>query len=233
VHHLNNSTELVFLSFRPRNGDAADFRIEFNPSKVGPSGVDEIDKVLRYVFPEGWDTVLDHSSISRVDVTVDLLDVNMDQFLFMAKKGTWRSVWSTNGKLETLLYGKPGSNQWSIYDKTTEQKAKGIVMQTDVVRVERVLRNTKLSLKQLKDLPNPYKDLVISEIMPPCPDWEDFEKWSTFLDRVLVRGVHGALARLNHNKRAKYREYLKSQTCPWWEPGLLWKSWPQVSASLL
>jgi hypothetical protein len=229
---LQETPEMVFLSAFPRTSAIADCRFDLNPSKLGWAGIGSLDHRLLSIFEGGWDFVTDHARVSRIDVAINLVGTNPEQFLPITNGGTWSSHWRRDGRLESLYQGRPGSNQWVIYNKSAEQKAKGFLLAQETVRIERRLRNPKISLKGLKELSNPFKKLVLAEMVPLAPAGEDPDHWAMFGDSIAQRGVENALALVKPNKRAKYKQYLKDQNWASWKPDEIWSKWPVALADL-
>lgn len=204
-------------------------RIEFNPSRLGPAGMMKLHAVLVSLMNDGWETFIKYGRIARLDITVDIQGVRMDEFLFLPPLSTTEKSWHTNGHLETLTFGKKKGHQTLVYNKKKEQLAKGKSWEgKSVVRIERCLRNPSTKkLTQLLSMPNPFAGMHMTQNMPPPPSDEKPASWSMFEDSVHVRGVSNALALLPVERRKKYRDYLKTHGKPWWDPEAIWSNWPE------
>ena len=195
----------------------------------------ELHAVLVMLMHNGWDYVLDHGKITRIDIAVDLPGVRMDEFMFLPQQGLTMAQWAVDGHLETLCFGKPGGNQTVIYNKKKEQLALGKPwLGKSVVRVERRLRSPAAKkLADLKQWSNPFAKMVLTEIMPPPPDNGKDRQWSMFEDSINVRGLTNALALLLEDRRKKYRAHLKQHPQKWWDPEAIWSHWPEAYTALL
>lgn len=229
----SGSVERVVFQTDSRSGDVPDCRFEFNPSKLGVSGFLGLNSMLLEIFPEGWDFVAQRGRVSRVDVAVDISGAQMEHFLFLPQQALSGFAWRRNGRLQTIYLGRPRSNQFRIYDKTAEQKAKGVNLGANVIRIEKVLRNPKTSLCDLAKLPNPFAALKLISALPALPQNEKLEPWLGFTDSVQVRGLVAALALQPVARGTRYRKILKSSEANWWAPESIWKGWYQACELLI
>ena len=229
----DGTNERVLFQFGAKTSTASDCRIEFNPSKMGWDGVQSLYVTLLGAFPDGWMYFVENGRVSRIDIADDVFNVAMDGFLPLADQGLTFRRFSRDGRLQTLYFGSPESNQTRIYSKSDEQKANGHPTAQSVVRVEKTLRNLTLKVCELPKLPNPFVKIALVESCPNPPPWESARRWAMFQDSIIVRGLSGALALQSPSRRTKYRKYLKQHQQLWWDPGALWKDWPTAVADVL
>ncbi|MCC4299578.1 hypothetical protein [Aurantimonas coralicida] len=232
--HVPNHEHRPRLYYRYAAGLAEKLRFDFNPSALGPDGMATFHGQLKSLLNDGWEYVIEHGTVTRLDVAVDLHSVRLDDFLYLAKQGTKKQDWSTEGHLETVTYGVGKGNQTLIYNKKAEQIAKGVAWEgKSAVRIERRLRNPSITLKSLSKLKNPFSGTtLIQNFPPPPPNGKEWE-WSMFEDSVRFRGVDKALSLLPPDRKAKYRKHLKACPVTWWDPELVWKNWPLALEALI
>lgn len=230
---IPGTAERALFYFHSKSGEPPHARLEFNPSKLGPAGMDHLHAILTTVFDDGWRYVLQHGRITRLDIAVDLPDARMHHFLLLPSKGLNVSHFKQDGKLKTAYLGKATGNQTAIYSKSFEQKLKGKTIIPSTVRLERRLRLPKIkSLTQLENLDNVFADMQLVKPMPSAPSGYGQWVWHLFLDSVAVRGLPSALARLPEKERTKFRKHLKDQAIGWWDPEAIWAHWPAVVSEL-
>lgn len=205
-------------------------RLDFNPRKVTPEGVTQLQSILTSLLPDGWDYIKDHGHLTRLDVAVDIPATRPGMFAFLPQQGLTTKSWSVNGKLQTATLGKKKGNQTLIYNKKEQRLAQGNPWPGPAtVRVERRLRNPSLGkLSGLPALANPFNVIQLAKIMPAPPPGVKPWIWELFRDAVSVRGLPAALAVLPKELRTTYRGYLKQHPHPSWDVDAIWKHWPEV-----
>ena len=52
-------------------------RLEFNPSKLGADGIDELHGILSSIIPDGWTRFVKEAENHHLDVAIDLVGVRM------------------------------------------------------------------------------------------------------------------------------------------------------------
>lgn len=209
------------------------FRLDCNPRKLGAQGLLELHSVLGTIWHNGWDYVVKHARITRIDVAVDLPGIRIDEVLFIPKQGASEIQWGRDGHLQSFRHGQPQGNQTLVYSVKQKRLAKKQPWSgPSVVRIERRLRNpSPAKLPKLAALKNPFTDMALTTMPGPPPDEGAPSKarmWSVFEDSVKARGVRAALALVPKNRRAKYRAHLKQHPKPWWNPKAIWEKWPDV-----
>ena len=206
-------------------------RLEFNPRKLGPDGLMALHSVLNSMWEGGWNYVVNHGRITKIDVAVDVPGARMDDFHCVPHQGASQTLIGRDGHLQTLYHGKSKGNQTAIYSVKAKRKAKKQKWDgSSVVRIERRLRNpSPYKITDLKDLKNPFAGMAFAMMPGPPPlglgagkEW----MWSMFQDSVTVRGCAAALALLPTLRKTQYRNHLKKFPKPWWNPDAIWKNWP-------
>ena len=211
-------------------GQAHKLRIEFSPVDLGAEAMSALHGILITIVPDGWRFFIDYGYISKIEVTVDIPDVGMDQVHAMLQSAPSFRTWSSKGKLETIMFGKPKGNQYRIYDRGRKRQALGQGWNgPTTVRVERILRGQQRPLNQLRALPNPFTGITLTTLPKSKPPSEPEERrWQMFCDSVAMRQVTGALQLLSEKKRPKYRQWLKQHEVGFWDPDEIWNQWSDV-----
>jgi hypothetical protein len=206
-------------------------RLEFNPRKVGQAGLMELKADLTSIFNNGWEYVIEHGVVTRIDVAVDMPNARPGMFAILPQQGLTSKSWAVSGKLQTFVLGKKKGNQTLLYNKKLERLSKGQPwIGKSVARLERRLRHPPIvGLNGLHMLPNPFKAILLTEIPTNHPPGEAKPwVWEMFKDCVIQRGLPGALALLPKEKRTLYRDHLKNHPHQLWDPVAIWKNWPAV-----
>jgi hypothetical protein len=227
--NLVDPKKYPLLQYAYSGKKAEQLRLEFVPVDLGWHGMAELHASLGMV-DGGWGYFIKHGRITRLDVTVDIPGVRMDDFLFLPQQALTTMQWNVDGHLQSLVFGKKSGNQTSIYSRNKKRLAKGQSWSGEPeVRIERRLANLKQQkVSSLPSLSNPFTAMQITLNLPgPPPDGKAWE-WSMFADSVKVRGLCAALALLPEERRTKYRKHLAAHPQPWWNPDAIWAQWPAM-----
>jgi hypothetical protein len=224
----SGTEERVLFQFGAKTKKGPDCRLEFNPSKLGFDGLIGLDSILGAIFSDGWDYILKHGRVSRLDIAVDLPGMRMDDFLLLPHTGVVYQRFMSKGHLKTVYLGTPGTSQTRIYSKSAHMKALGLPLTQSLVRVERTLRNLQLKVHELIKLKNPFGNLTFVQPMPPPPPGEKENSWICFQHSVQACGLTVALALLPEKRGSRYRKHCKLHPVGWWDPEVIWKYWPDA-----
>lgn len=230
---LPSTAERVLFNADPKHPGFPDCRLEFNPSKLGWQGINDLDVILTELLPGGWKYVWEHGQMTRIDIAVDLPGIGVEDFNIVPPMSLTCRTYGQNGICQSIYMGKPSGHQFRIYDKAAEQKAKGIKVGQQITRVEKIFRGgLGISPSELGQLPNPFAQLVLVEKLPLPPPDECPRLWARFLDSAAKRPLGPALAMLPKMQRTRYRKHLASQPHTWWDPQAIWENWQQVVSDL-
>ena len=231
---IEGTAERVHFMFDGKFPNLPDARIQFNPSKLGPSGMKGLHKVLGKIFPGGWSYFTEHGRVSGIDIAIDFPGVRMHHFNLLPDKVLTTKTYAEQAKLKTIYSGKPTGNQLKLYSKSYQLWLKGKKKGEKgppVVRVEKRLRNLKKPLKDLASLGNPLLGftLVAHPAGPPADESQKLKwVWPVLLDSVATRGLGPALKLLPANRMAMYRKHFAEHAQEWWKPGAIWAKWPEA-----
>lgn len=228
----------VHIQVAPKAEGKPFMRLEFNPAKIGAAGLHELHTVIAQFLPGGFGYLIAHGRVSRLDIAVDFVvgssRLAMDDLVFFPHDGApFVREYGAGGHLQTTMLGKGGGNQWKLYRKDKEQKAKKGRTIPATIRVERVLRGQKMKLASLPSLANVFAPTTFAHSLPPRPAWEDEARWTLFSDSVKVRGITNALLLMPNARRTKYRKHFKEHPAPWWKPTAIWGQWKPLLADLM
>ncbi len=203
------------------------FRLEFSPAALGAGGMDDLMHALAEFIPHGWNFVSAHGRVTKIEVSVDIPNVEIVNLSVLSPHTTYARTWGKGGRLETVVLGKTKGSQTRIYNRGAKRKAKG---QFDVkyegTRVERITK-TAIPISSLHMLKNPFVGLRLVLLPPPPVSVEPKPYlWAMFLDSVTVRTLPVALQALPPEKRTKYRSWLKQHPVDWWNVDAIWATWP-------
>jgi len=209
---------------------AGKMRLEFVPVDLGWKGLVELHGVLLTIIDGGWNHVVQHGRITRLDVAVDFPDVLIDDFQFLPLQGATTKEWRVDGKLTGYTHGKPKGNHTAIYDRKVKRIAQNKPWKgKEGMRVERRIKAPPIEkLTELAKLPNPFSAMCLTS-MPKAPPAESktmLYVWDLFKQAVQVQGLTAALALLPQERRTLYRKHLADHKQPWWNPDAIWQGWP-------
>lgn len=210
-------------------------KLDLNPTKIGGDGFTQLREALKQILPDGLSTFATHGKVTRIDAALDLRPMAIDDMLALQDQTKTYRSYALKGKLETIYFGKRRGNHTRIYDKTKEQAKKGRSLASETIRVERVLRNTKLKLSNLASLSNAFNGMhLLCHVWPEPPKSIEPKAylWRLFVSACTHEGTDVALKWLHDDKRITYRKYLKEQTHDWWKPQLIWEKWPDTAKEL-
>jgi hypothetical protein len=240
VLNVGNAPCPVLLQAQPKSPKNPAFRMEWNPSKCGFDGNELLWSKLNELLPLYPDEsfsgrIFADAKVTRIDVAADIRGVKLDDLEVADRRAHWSQlVFDDHGERLTYYFGKSGAkSQAKAYNKRREIKQKtGTDIGFELTRFETTCRSNHRPFKGLADLDNPLSRFRIADLTKI--GWSQFG-WlgSLIQDSFRKRGCHGTLKLLPPIQRSKVRAALESPTPAWWDPALLWSSWPSVLSGLL
>jgi hypothetical protein len=227
--NLVDERKYPLLQYAYSGKEAIQLRLEFVPVDLGWEGMKWLHASLGMI-DGGWSYFIKHGRITRLDVTVDVPGVRMDEFHFLPQQALTTMQWNVQGHLQSLVFGKKQGNRTVIYSRDKKRLAKGQNWTGEPeVRIERRLTNLKnQKVSSLPRLANPFSPMQMTLNMPAPPSDGKAWEWSMFEDSVKARGLNAALSLLPEERRTKYRKHLAAHPEPWWDPDLIWAQWPAM-----
>jgi len=227
----------------PRGEGYNFMRFEWNPSKSCPIAV--LCAIEHFVCPLWtYDYVLKNARINRIDLAIDVNNVNIDQmYVHSARKSMTRMIFtnssSKGGKTEYLGQAK-SEKMFRIYDKAAELKKKNLkkiaefkeeALEDNITRIELELKpNKRGSLFELNEMSNPFADLTIYSY--PMDLLND-DLFGQLLARARYEGLTKTLKSLSPLNRKKYTAIMKNSSVDWWFPEQIWSQVPNVLEKLI
>ena len=194
-----HSEDWPLLQIRPPKPNTSFIRLEFNPDRLGATGIEEFKTLLdQGVLPHGYPSVLQWSRVTRIDLAVDFEGVSLDQVFPKTKWPTYVETWSHKGQLETIYLGKrkQTNNFYRIYERPAGPGTK-----KKVLRVERQMRNLNIAFGELAPLANPFSTVRLNHLAMPAPKGWEASKWNLFVRVLKVSGINSALLMLSTAER--------------------------------
>jgi hypothetical protein len=226
--HLTNNAH-ASIQASPRRPGAAFSRIEFNPSKAGPEGMQAYHQLATRLFPTSYALT---ACVTRIDIAIDFFGVSIADFnVRSTRHRKTMTVSGSRGLTETIYLGLAKSKtQVILYDKARQlRETEGSQLKGFCTRIEARIR-TFTPVVQLGEIKNPFAGIKVyslADITPP-----DARHWPLFRGCVAHRGLHAALALLPLAEREKYQRALAERPSRVWNPNDLWCGWPAAVEAL-
>jgi hypothetical protein len=215
----------LLLQAGPRFKGIADYRIEFNPARIGPSGVGYVIALLDSVLLEGGRNFFLDGTVTRIDLALDLNGLSADDAIIRSRGQRKHGVFSDQaGKPQTVYLGGARSSQTAAYTKPNGHG------EGNSLRIERRMKPRCLG-SNLVSLANPFPSVQIvhTRALLPCLSGLDAEH---FFDSVRVRGFTHVLAKLPPSRSKAIGAVLKDPTQSLLPPMEdIWLGWPQLLQS--
>lgn len=224
-----STSSCVTVHTLPKRGGYKSCRVEWNPSKVNT------DEVAFVVFGDMLEidfALLGSGIVNRIDLAVDVDNVQIDDLLFHVPKFQLFENRYKSG-LTRYIGGRSGNRYYSCYDKRAEIIAHNMkvnplhrmeVPERPLMRIETRLR-PKILWPNLINIENPFQPMELRRFSSGTPSLNASDDclWLV-LAYARYAGFNAALA--GFEKRAKSRmlsRILETQeACGWWRPGKLW-----------
>ena len=230
LNSIAKSKHYPYLQVRHAEKQVQHISLTLHPRDMGLEGLEELNVFLGCFVEGGWGTFVDRAKVAGIEVSIDFEGVPFNSVHVMPDQAKTSTVYRSGKQLQTVYFGKTKSNQTVIYDRGAKRAEQGDEAKSgDCTRIERKLKPSKLNLKSLDQLPNPFShvEFVAVPPVPPPAETKDYV-WALFTDSVAQRGLDAALKLLPTHKRSVYRKHLASHDAKWWLPSIIWKRWPGV-----
>jgi hypothetical protein len=193
--NLKSTPARPLFQFKYQDKKATRCRLEFNPRKLGETGIDELRAIAMSLMPDGWEYVIKHGRITRIDIAVDIPNTHPENYAILPQQGLTTQKWAVNGKLQTFVLGTKMGNQTLLYNKKAQRLNQGKKWAGNAaVRIERRLRHpTPYKLSSLHQLTNPFLAAKLLKMPGPPASEKKPWLWSLFTDGVSARGLPAAL----------------------------------------
>lgn len=196
--------EPCILQLGARDAKTNAYRIEYNPSKLGPDGRAELDTLLLYVFGDGLLEFVLNGKITRLDLAIDLPGITTNDVIVRSSYVRKHGIYSgTTGIPETVYVGKTSGTV--AYNKVSSSESDPITR----LRIERRLRPNCLR-RHLPNIKNPFDKIRVvptNILMPLVPEPAD-----VYFDSMRIRGIHRALKMLPYQDRLRVAHVVNDPT---------------------
>lgn len=188
---------------------------EFNPSKLNPDNLAEINGLLSVMFFDHYDELFARGVVSHAEFFIDIYGEDLSK-LALIDSGR-RSTKQYKG---TTYHGKQASRLVAtLYDK-----GKQAHLGEQVVRIEVRINRRDISFRDLveHDLSNPLSSLLPVEVINLD---SALQNWNMpdLGDNIIAHGMYGAIA--NKPARKAIWAHLKEHAAPWWwQPEVFWSA---------
>lgn len=215
IKHTKNAHP-IFLEVGPHHKSLPACRLDFNPAKLSPEGIDDLIALLDTSMHATATEFFSNGRITRADIAVDLPGLTLDDVIVLASSKKKHGVYSDRfGCPETTYLGTPRSKRIVAYTKHGADGA--------AVRLE-VRCKPKCSGSELVELKNPYKNVlllpadVLNELKLGFPG-------RILADSIRVRGLKHALSPFPPDQRKLITALLKAKQSLLPDADQLWSGW--------
>lgn len=208
-------------------------RVEYNPKYLY---FDQVFTFLDHIIPGGYQRYLDRAVCTRVDCTVDIMGIHIDELIiFKPKVHKTRLFTDANSFMSYYLGDIHSPRQICIYDKVAEINSKNKKLlikedlpKLDITRIESRIRDRHF-VNELGEMNNAFSGISISSYDIKHSDNDMKLLINLFVDSCRYRGPQSALKLIKHYDESKYqifKKILKESEVSWWDVEDIWKSWP-------
>lgn len=214
----STGSEPCILQVGARDAKTNAYRIEYNPSKLGPDGRAELNPLLLSVFGEGLLEFVLNGKITRLDLAIDLPGITTNDVIVRSSSVRKHGIYSgTTGIPETVYVGKTSGTV--AYNKVSSLESGQIIR----LRIERRLRPNCFG-RDLPNIRNPFDKIRVvptDMLKPLLPDSAD-----VYFDSMRIRGIHRVLKMLPYQDRLRIARVVNDPTNTLLPPDN-WNHWPQ------
>jgi hypothetical protein len=217
---ITGSRSSLLIQAGPRHLGLSDYRFEFNPSVIGPSGLKEIRSFIDSHFEIGAQHLFSNSKITRIDLALDLHGLTLEQVIVRALGCRKHGVYASQGELETVYLGSGTKNRVVAYTKRSADES-------TFLRLERRMK-PYITGHELVSMPNPFTRVQMVSTDSLLPHLDGIVP-RHFFDSVRMRGIGHAIAELPSRQRKAIKVAMADP-----ENSLLpsiervWASWPAL-----
>jgi hypothetical protein len=215
----------ILLEAGPRFPGIPPYRIEFNPARIGASGVGYVRTIIDSVFGSDGRRLISLGTVTRIDLALDLPGLSNDQVIVRSRGQRKHGVYSDQrGRPETQYLGGPRGNQTVVYTK--RQK----MTESSLLRIERRMK-PRCHAHQLSNLHDPFDKIQLVHTESLVAHVDDLNTEHLF-DSIRVRGFTHVVSKLPPAQKRIVRSILDNvdrSLLP--STSEIWRSWPQLLRS--
>ncbi len=220
-----DSSQVVYVSFRPLIDTHNFLRIEFNPSHYRQDEQEKLWRLFIYLFGRSNVNSFYHGcSVTKIDVAIDMLDQEIDFIMSYPNIRTSSMRYSNNVLVEQVLGHSKGRTSIKAYNKLEERRNRGFNLSRKKpwTRIEMRLRDLRCSIQDLEFLANPLGRLKF--FAWDLPDWLG----KKFIRLIHTQGLPSALQTRTEGMREFIKEGLRDIDISIFNSRELYKQWPDA-----
>jgi hypothetical protein len=211
------------------------FRLEFNPSILQHSGLDEFSTHWHALCHGDSDLkdIAEAGIVTRLDIAVDILGVTISDMIIRAEQPAKTHLYfSELGVVETLyvVHKAKKPSPVSAYNKRKQLEASKADEKYGGVPYTRIEIRYALQrpITKLGKLKNRFADLSVATPRVHRPENVPNHLWGWFLDSVRHRGVDAACSIApDPEMGGSLRQGLEKAHAAFWNPKQIWQHWPE------
>lgn len=227
---LSPKNPCICIMATPKDAEHRHILLMFNPEKLlmrdangkdarkaaaDETLIEHLDQTFVFLCGMGFFDFIAHGRVTRLDVFRQIAPRNPDDYMFKVKYArSSQSVFGSDGKLETLYFGKRASNQVAIYDKAREMHGKSTA--NEITRIEYRLKPDNTRVQDLWQVGNPFKKITVHSLKCDNPPFGTAH-WTAFQDACRFRGVAKAIAQQPKTHRHKLKQAVSTLPVSWWD----------------
>ena len=217
----------MLIQLMNEHGHGNHVRVEFNPVKDDMAVVRE---VVEYVTGHLWGDVLGWARITRVDMTVDILGIDINSISVSCKFAQKRlNVTTRKGVTGTIQFGT-NKSEWKvlIYDKARQSKSTGKWLRVEVWYRPKPPK----SFASLSEIDNPFLRLTVDSLIPLLMKEDLTEPELLVLHLARHEGINNALEKCRPETKVSVKKRLEKYLNNWFVPQDVWSKWSDVLQEL-
>jgi hypothetical protein len=191
----------IIFCIDPKYPDRSFVHLQLNPSALDKTLAKSLKADLVYLLGDKYVDLYHNSSVTRLDIAADFINLKVDDFnLLSSKQRRSSSFYNQKGETETVYLGHKKSNlSIKIYDKTAQCQAKRKYCDASkqITRIEASI-NPHCAWKDITKIENPFEglriyklsDLITEEQLP-----------ISFCDSLQLRGLTATLRLLKPDEK--------------------------------
>lgn len=150
-----HSTNRVRFEVGSRYSGHPDYRLEFNPSKIGAEGMDDLCTFIDSVTDCGAQDIISNGTVTRIDIALDLYGLTAGEVIVRSRGQQKHGIYSDrHGRPESIMLGTPRSNRTVAYTKSCRGADRKFL------RIERRLK-PRIPFSYLASLPDPFQKVQL------------------------------------------------------------------------
>jgi hypothetical protein len=217
VHSKNH----VRFEVGARHRSHPDCRLEFNPSKLAPDGINGFCAFIESITGVDLRVLLPNGIVTRIDIALDHYGLSFGNVVVRSRGAQKIGVYTDRyGNPESAMLGTPRSNRTVAYSKVHGDG------QTSV-RLERRLK-PRCKLSDLPGLADPFAKVQMIDTQAFLPFLDGIVP-EHFFDSIRIRGLSPVINRLPASQRRAIRAMIREPTTSVISrTEELWGDWPEL-----